>query len=136
MTIAYELDYPQYSEIGQQRIELEIDPGSFRTELAGARTFLLQHEADWLRDQGIGRRVTYRDVLVFGEQGLIDNKLHFEDECVRHKTLDVLGDLALIGCDISGRIIAHRSGHILNAAMVSELTERYVSSGDSKRSAA
>lgn len=136
LTISYELDYPQQTQIGQQHIQLEITPASFREELAGARTFLLQHEADWLRDQGIGRRVTYRDVLVFGEQGLIDNNLHFDNECVRHKALDVLGDLALIGCDIVGTIKAHRSGHILNAAMVSELTKRYVSGQKSDRSAA
>jgi UDP-3-O-acyl N-acetylglucosamine deacetylase len=125
LRITYELDYPNQKQIGRQEISLQIDPMNFRKELAGARTFLLQHEADWLREQGIGRRVTYRDVLVFGKQGLIDNKLHFPDECVRHKALDVLGDLGLIGCDVVGEIRAHRSGHMLNAAMVRELKTRF-----------
>jgi UDP-3-O-acyl-N-acetylglucosamine deacetylase len=54
---------------------------------------------------------------VFGDLGPIDNELRFEDECVRHKALDLVGDLALAGCDIVGRIIAYRSGHRLNAEL-------------------
>jgi len=63
-------------------------------------------------------RVSASDVLVFDGNGPIDNQLRFRDECVRHKTLDLIGDLALSGCDIVGHIVAHRSGHRLNAELV------------------
>ncbi len=58
------------------------------------------------------------DLLIFGDEGPIDNELRFSDECVRHKILDLVGDLALSGCDVVGQIVAHRSGHRLNAELV------------------
>ena len=69
----------------------------------------------------MGTRATHQDVLVFDKDGPIDNPLRFRDECVRHKTLDLVGDLALTGCDVVGHIIAHRSGHRLNAELVRAL---------------
>jgi len=127
LRITYDLNYPDCRVIGQQQIQVQIEPVAFREELAGARTFLIDHEAEWLRQHGIGRRVTYQDVLVYGEHGPINNQLRFDDECVRHKTLDVIGDLALVGADLAGEIHAHRSGHTLNAEMVRELNKRYCS---------
>jgi UDP-3-O-[3-hydroxymyristoyl] N-acetylglucosamine deacetylase len=112
--IDYQLDYGP-GPIGRQSLDLEVTCDHFVQQLARARTFLTVAEAEWLRHNGLGSRVTYRDLLVIGEQGPVENQLHYSDECVRHKTLDVLGDLALIGCDIVGRIVAYRSGHRLNA---------------------
>ena len=66
----------------------------------------------------MGSRATAQDVLVFDDDGPIDNRLRFRDECVRHKTLDLVGDLALAGCDVVGHIVAYRSGHRLNAELV------------------
>jgi UDP-3-O-[3-hydroxymyristoyl] N-acetylglucosamine deacetylase len=106
-----------------------LTPDSFRCELAPARTFLLQHEAEWLLQQGLGARVTCGDLLVFGEHGPLDNPLRFDDECVRHKTLDLVGDLALAGCDIRGQITAYRSGHRLNAELVRLLLRQASSAG-------
>jgi UDP-3-O-[3-hydroxymyristoyl] N-acetylglucosamine deacetylase len=123
MTVRYHLDYGRDNPIGRETIELAITPESFLHELAPARTFLLQHEANWLRAQGLGTRATYRDLLVFDDRGPIDNQLRFEDECVRHKTLDLVGDLALAGCDIIGHITAHRSGHRQNADLVQALLQ-------------
>jgi UDP-3-O-acyl-N-acetylglucosamine deacetylase len=100
---------------------LAVTPSSFERELATARTFILQEEADWLRSRGLGGRVSPRDLLVFGPEGPVDNTLRFEDECVRHKALDLVGDMALAGCDIIGTIVAHRSGHRLNAELVKAL---------------
>lgn len=121
LTLRYRLDYGPDNPIGRETIELTITPQSFERELASARTFLLLQEAEWLRAQGLGTRATYRDLLVFDDHGPIDNELRFENECVRHKTLDLLGDLALAGCDIVGRITAHRSGHRQNADLVRAL---------------
>lgn len=118
LTVKYKLDYGPDTAIGRQTIELAIDPDSFRNELAPARTFLLDDEAQWLRSRGLGTRVTNRDLLVYGAEGVIDNELRFEDECVRHKALDLVGDLALAGCPIVGQIIAYKSGHRLNAELV------------------
>ena len=121
LTIKYRLDYGSNSPIGRQTIELKVTPNVFRTALASARTFILAEEADWLRQRGLGQRVTNQDLLVFGPDGPIDNTLRMEDECVRHKALDLIGDLALAGCDLVGHFIAHRSGHRLNAELVKVL---------------
>jgi len=118
LRVQYRLDYGASSPIGRQRFDGMLDPEFFCRELAAARTYLLQHEAQWLLSQGLGTRVTAADVLVFDEQGPIDNRLHYPDECVRHKVLDLVGDLALAGCDLVGHITAHRSGHRLNAKLV------------------
>jgi len=118
LAIQYRLDYGPASPIGRQTIELEVLPDSFLKKLAPARTFILKSEADWLRSRGLGARVTCRDLLVIDESGPVDNPLRFEDECVRHKALDLVGDLALAGCDLAGSVIAHRSGHRLNAELV------------------
>ena len=122
--IEYHLDYQQNEVIGQQSFNISITPQSFVNELASARTFVLKQEADWMRRQGIGARTTYQDVLVFDDNGPIENQLRFKDECVRHKTLDVVGDMALAPFDIVGRITGSRSGHQLNAELVAELVAR------------
>lgn len=118
LSVLYKLDYGPNNPIGKQTIELTVHPQSFAAELASARTFLLQDEADWLKGRGLGTRVTNQDLLVFNEDGPIDNPLRFENECVRHKALDLVGDLALAGCDLVGQIIAYKSGHRLNAELV------------------
>lgn len=135
LTVSYELNYENCAAIGHQFFELTLTPNRFVKELAPARTFLLEHEAQWLRQQGLGARVSYQQLLVFGPEGPIDNQLRFEDECVRHKALDVVGDLALAGCDIQGRIIACRSGHQLNAELVQALLDSAASRASRRRSA-
>jgi len=120
-TIQSYIDYGPVGPIGRQSCTLHITPDSFRHELAAARTFVLKEEAEWLRSHGLGARVTCRDLLVFDNNGPIDNTLRYDDECVRHKTLDVVGDLALASCDIAGQFIAHCSGHRLNAELVTAL---------------
>lgn len=123
LTVSYFLDYPESPAIGSQLYELELTTDNFVNELASARTFLLKHEAEWLRSQGLGARVTFSDLLVFDDNGPIGNELRFVDECVRHKTLDVVGDLALAGIDIVGHIEAFRSGHWLNSEIVRAVLE-------------
>lgn len=124
VVLRYHLDYGLNNPIGRQTFELTLTPDTFRTELAPCRTFMLKAEADWLLAQGLGCRATYRDLLVFDERGPIDNELRFPDECVRHKLLDMVGDLTLVGCPVFGRFSAYRSGHRLNAEVVQALTEQ------------
>jgi UDP-3-O-acyl N-acetylglucosamine deacetylase len=119
-----ELDYGSDSPIGHQSLAIALLPESFRTQLAPSRTFILEEEAAALRQKGLGRRVTRQDLLVFGPHGPIDNRLRFPDECVRHKILDMVGDLALAGCDLLGRFIAYRGGHRLNAQLVRAILDQ------------
>lgn len=115
------LDYGADSGIGRQTFVTPVTPATFRRELAAARTFLLEQEAVWLRSQGLGGRVTCRDLLVFDAAGPIDNPLRFPNECARHKALDLVGDLTLAGCDLVGHFVTHCGGHRLNAELVQAL---------------
>ncbi len=128
LAISYQLDYGPRSPILPQNRTVEITPESFVAELAFARTFVLESEAEVLRAQGYGRRTTAKDLLVFGPEGPIDNRLHTPDECVRHKILDCVGDLALIGCDVWGHVHAYRSGHQLNREIVRRLKRAHPNS--------
>jgi UDP-3-O-[3-hydroxymyristoyl] N-acetylglucosamine deacetylase len=118
MVLRYELDYGSGSAIGRQSLEVSLSPRHFHINLAPSRTFMLQSEAEAIKALGLGQRATCKDLLVFGPRGPIDNELRFPDECVRHKMVDMVGDLAMTGCDLVGRFIAYRSGHRLNAELV------------------
>jgi len=123
LVLSYNLDYGQGTPIGRQSLFLDVTPESFARELSTSRTFVLEAEADAMRAAGIGRRTTEADLLIFGPDGPIHNPLRFPDECVRHKMLDMVGDLALLGRDLVGHVVAHRSGHQLNAELVRKLVE-------------
>jgi UDP-3-O-acyl-N-acetylglucosamine deacetylase len=125
MSIRCRIDYGSATAIGEQSLALRVTPQTYLRELADSRTFLLKHEADSLRSQGLGERTGYSDLLVFDEHGPIQNTLRYPDECVRHKALDVVGDLALAGCDLVGLIVANCSGHLLNAELVTTLLAKY-----------
>ncbi|WP_428939515.1 3-hydroxyacyl-ACP dehydratase FabZ [Fontivita pretiosa] len=123
--------------IGRQTISFHLGNGSssgngsgdiddFVTQLAPARTFVFEHEANELRARGIGRHLTPRDLLVISRDGPIDNTFRFPDECARHKALDLIGDLYLVGRPIYGRLVAHKSGHALNHLMAKKLLEQHL----------
>ena len=120
-TVSYELDYPACPAIGNQVLETAITPVSFRQELASARTFVTEEEARRIQLSGLGTDVGYQDILVFGESGPLGNRLRFPNECVRHKVLDLVGDLALAGAEIHAHVRAFRSGHKLNSQLVKAL---------------
>jgi UDP-3-O-acyl N-acetylglucosamine deacetylase len=134
--LQYELDYGSGNPIGRQSLELSLSPRFFHISLAPSRTFLLEAEARELAARGFGQRMTYSDLLVFGPEGLIDNQLRFPDECVRHKMVDMIGDLALAGCDLVGRFTAFRSGHRLNAELVRSLVDMEFENNDSAKKCA
>jgi UDP-3-O-acyl N-acetylglucosamine deacetylase len=125
LSVDYVLDYGP-GPIGRQEFSIEITPHSYRRELAAARTFITIDEADRLRAAGLGLDVSMQDLLVFGPQGPVDNPLRWPDECVRHKVLDLVGDLALVGRPIHGHVRAYRSGHRLNAALAATLVHAAV----------
>lgn len=124
LSISFELDYGEQTAIGRQLFTLDITPDAFRREIAACRTFIPQEAAQALLAQGIAQRVSMHDLLVFGPHGPIDNALRFPDECVRHKLLDVLGDLALTGCEVIGHVVGYRCGHQLHAELAKRLLEQ------------
>ena len=117
LVVSYELDYGPRSPIKPQLLTYEFSPETFVNEIAFARTFILQSEVAALQSKGYGSRVTEKDLLIFGPDGVISNQLRTPDECVRHKILDCIGDFALLGCDVHGHFRAYRSGHNLNHAI-------------------
>ena len=118
LKMSYALDYGFNSPIDRQFYTQVITPETFASEVAGCRTFILESEAAELRRQGLGSRTTVADLLVFGQRGPIDNALHWANEPARHKVLDMLGDLSLLGMDLRGHLVAYRSGHPLNVELV------------------
>ena len=117
LVVTYELDYGPRSPIKPQLLTFEFTPETFVANIAYARTFILESEVAALKAQGYGSRVTEKDLLIFGENGVIGNQLRAPDECARHKILDCVGDFALLGCDIHGHFRAYRSGHNSNHAI-------------------
>ncbi len=134
--ISYILEYGSDSPIGSQTHTQVITPDTFANDLADSRTFLLEEEADELRRQGLGTRTTTADLLVFGRHGLIGNTLRHANEPARHKILDVVGDLALLGHDLCGHLVAYRSGHALNVELVRVLARHVREAIQSRRAAA
>jgi len=123
LILDYQLDYADCPAIGQQHLRLQITPQNIREQLADCRTFILKSQADELRQRGLCERVNYRDVLVFDDQGVIQNQLRYADECVRHKVLDFVGDFALAPFDVVGDFISYRSGHRLHSEMLKRLLQ-------------
>ncbi|MCH8241357.1 MAG: UDP-3-O-[3-hydroxymyristoyl] N-acetylglucosamine deacetylase [Planctomycetes bacterium] len=124
LEVTYDLDYGPGTPIERQSYRAVITPDSFEANIAPARTFVLEREAEELREAGLGEHLTYQDLLVIGDDGPIENSYRFPDECVRHKILDLVGDLYLLGRPLVGRIFARRSGHSLNHELVRALLKR------------
>ncbi|NMD35749.1 MAG: UDP-3-O-[3-hydroxymyristoyl] N-acetylglucosamine deacetylase, partial [Planctomycetes bacterium] len=117
LVINYVLDHDT-SVIPVQTLQYRLEPASFAADLAPARTFVLAEEVDALRRAGLGKGATVRNTLVVAADGVRENELRFADEFVRHKVLDLLGDLSLLEAELWARVVAVRSGHVLNAALV------------------
>ncbi len=123
LSITYDLDYGGHTGIGRQIFSCRVTPESFEKNLAPARTFLLEAEAKQFQARGLGRHLGPRDILVINSDGPIKNTFRFDNECVRHKIVDLIGDLALVGRAVSGRVVAYKSGHSLNQQLVRRLYE-------------
>ncbi|RMH30375.1 MAG: UDP-3-O-[3-hydroxymyristoyl] N-acetylglucosamine deacetylase [Planctomycetota bacterium] len=123
MDLLYDLDYGEDAPIGRQIHAYTLESETYRARIAPARTFAMRHEAEAMRDQGLFEHVSLKDVLVIGEHGPIENAYRFDDEPVRHKLLDLIGDLALVGRPIRGRILASKSGHALNQRLARALID-------------
>lgn len=123
LEIIYELDYGSSSVIKPQIFRVTLEPDEFVSNIAPSRTFVLEEEARQLQAAGLGTHLTYQDILVIGSDGPIENEYRFDNECVRHKILDLIGDLMLAGRFVAGRVYARRSGHHLNHELVRRLID-------------
>ncbi len=124
LSITYDLDYAGHTGVGRQIFGCCLTPESFEKNLATARTFLLEAEAKHFQSRGMGSHLGPRDILVINSDGPIKNSFRYPNECVRHKIVDVIGDLALVGRPIKGRIVAYKSGHSLNQQLAKKLYEQ------------
>lgn len=124
-TVEYELDYGAESPIPYQELSMEITAETFVHELAFARTFILESEIEVLRAAGYGSKTTEKDLLIYGEDGVVGNTLRAQNECARHKILDCVGDFALLGCDLIGHFKASKTGHELNRELLRQLQQTH-----------
>jgi UDP-3-O-acyl N-acetylglucosamine deacetylase len=129
LTMQYDLSYGPGADIPEQSACLKVTPKVFVNQIAPARTFIQEREIEWLRSQGFGTNTTTSDLLIFGPQGVIGNTVRFPDECARHKILDCIGDLSLCGFDLTGKIIAHKSGHALNHQLAKVIVDMMSATG-------
>lgn len=125
--VAYSIDYP-IAVIGRQRKEFVVDSETFKKDIAPARTFCLKREAEALLKAGLGQGANYQNTLVLEDNGPIGTTMRFDDEPLRHKVLDLIGDLYMLGVRISGKIEAERSGHKLNAKLLGLIYDKYFKS--------
>lgn len=118
--VSYTLDY-QGSFLKSQFYSQSITEDIFTNEIAPCRTFCMEKEVKELRKMGLGQGANYHNTLVVGEEGIIENELRFSNECARHKVLDFIGDLYLLGVPLRGHVYAVKSGHTLNFLLLKKI---------------
>lgn len=121
--ISYTLDY-DHPLLKTEFMEVNLTEETFKNEVAPARTFCLEEEAMQLQKEGLGLGANYENTLVMGKNGVIKNTLRFPNECIRHKILDLIGDLYLVGCPVMAHIVALRSGHTLNLKLAKKIAQQ------------
>jgi len=118
--VSYSINFP-HPKIGRQTFRVQLTNGSYVREIAPARTFGFMHEAEAMRQQGLIRGASTDNAIVLSRDTVLNPPLRFADEFVRHKVLDLIGDLALIGKQILGSVVADRAGHAMHTALVSRI---------------
>ena len=120
VTYSISFDHPM---LRHQSRTMRVTEESFVEDIAPARTFGFLKEVEVLRQRGLALGGSLENAVVLNETGVLNNALRFEDEFVRHKILDVIGDLALVGHPIVGHVVAHRGGHALHTAFAARILE-------------
>jgi len=120
VTYSISFDHPL---LRHQSHTLRVDEDAFIDDIAPARTFGFLHEVELLRQQGLALGGSLENAIVLSETGVLNNQLRYEDEFVRHKILDAIGDLSLVGYPIIGHLVAHRAGHALHTAFAKRILE-------------
>ncbi len=117
---AYTINFP-HPLIGRETFEVELANGHYRREIAAARTFGFLEQERAMRNMGLIRGASAENCIVLTRDGVVNGPLRYSNEFVRHKVLDLIGDLALLGKRIIGRVVADRAGHAMHTALVSRL---------------
>jgi len=115
-----EFDHPA---IGRQSRELTLTPEKYRRELASARTFCMERDIEFMRSRGLALGGSLENAVVFGAQGPLNENLRYQDEAVRHKMLDLVGDLALLGAPLQGLVSAFAAGHAMHVALAKAILD-------------
>lgn len=112
-------DHPM---VGEQALEMEVTPEAYAENIAPARTFGFEYDLEQLRDMGLIRGASLDNAICFTREGVANpGGLRFADECCRHKALDLIGDLALIGRPLLGQVVAEKAGHAMHVALVNKI---------------
>jgi UDP-3-O-[3-hydroxymyristoyl] N-acetylglucosamine deacetylase len=119
-TVQYSINFP-HPLIGRETFEVDLSRDLYRREIAPARTFGFKHEETAMRNMGLIRGASLENAIVLTRDGLMNGPLRFSDEFVRHKVLDCIGDLALLGRRLIGRVVADRAGHAMHTEAVSRI---------------
>lgn len=119
-SVSYSINFP-HPKIGKQTFRVSLTNGNYLEEIAPARTFGFLHEADAMRQQGLIRGASMENAVVLDREKVLNPPLRFADEFVRHKVLDLIGDLSLLGKQVLGAIVADRAGHAMHTALVSRI---------------
>jgi UDP-3-O-[3-hydroxymyristoyl] N-acetylglucosamine deacetylase len=120
--VTYSISY-DHPLLRHQSRTLRITEESFAEEVAPARTFTFLKDVEMLRQNGLALGGSLDNAVVLGETGVLNNALRFEDEFVRHKILDAVGDLALVGYPVIGHLVAHRAGHPLHTEFAAKILQ-------------
>lgn len=108
--------------VGRQSLEMEVTPENYAADLAPARTFGFEYELHQMRNMGLIRGASLENAVCFDRESILNpGGLRFADECCRHKALDLIGDLALIGKPLLGHVIAEKAGHAMHFALVNRI---------------
>src|SRR6267154_2002670 len=119
-SVSYSINFP-HPLIGKETFQVELTNGSYLQHIAGARTFGSREDEQAMRNMGLIRGASKDNCIVLTRDGIENGPLRFSDEFVRHKVLDLVGDLALLGKPILGKIVADRAGHAMHTALVSRI---------------
>ena len=119
-SVEYTINFP-HPLIGKETFSVDLSDGKYVSEIASARTFGFLHEAQAMRQQGLIRGASEENAIVLTKDGVLNPPLRFDDEFVRHKVLDLIGDLALLGKRVLGNVVANRAGHAMHTALVSRI---------------
>ena len=119
-SVSYSINFP-HPLIGKETFEVELTNGSYLRQIAGARTFGSREDEQAMRNMGLIRGASSENCIVLTRDGVENGPLRFRDEFVRHKILDLVGDLALLGKQVLGKVVADRAGHAMHTALVSRI---------------
>ncbi|MBN2320433.1 MAG: UDP-3-O-acyl-N-acetylglucosamine deacetylase [Acidobacteria bacterium] len=121
--VTYIIDF-EHKAIGHQEIRMELTPETYRREIGQARTFGFISDVEYLKSLGLIRGGSLDNAVVLDDSGIVDNDLRYPDEFVRHKLLDLLGDISLSGYPIIGHLYAERAGHAIHTALADRIARQ------------